>query len=60
MTLNLLLLFEKVTSNFNCFLTNFIIIEPIKLVARTVTDILASHSTAINVRSEATGDYDPS
>lgn len=29
MTLNLLLLFEIVTSNFNCFLTNFIIIEPI-------------------------------
>lgn len=40
MTLNLLLLFEKVTSNFDCFLTNFIIIEPIKLVARAVTDIL--------------------
>lgn len=40
MTLNLLLLFEKVTYNFDCFLTNFIIIEPIKLVARTVTDLL--------------------
>lgn len=39
MTLHLLLLFEKVTSNFDCFFTNFIIIEPIKLVARTVTDI---------------------
>lgn len=40
MTLNLLLLFEKVTFNFDCLLTNFIIIEPIKLVARSVTDIL--------------------
>lgn len=40
MTLNLLLLFEEVTSNFDCFLTNFTIFEPIKLVARTVTDIL--------------------